>query len=73
MLVSLQIHLVDEIRCKTTTNSMHQLTIFLLTGIPVRVSGENEKLMHNKFCLIDGTNAKGILITGSLNWTYGVS
>lgn len=42
-------------------------------GIPVRVSGENEKLMHNKFCLIDGTNARGVLITGSLNWTYGVS
>lgn len=42
-------------------------------GISVRVSGEGEKLMHHKFCLIDGTTAKGVLITGSLNWTYGVS
>lgn len=49
------------------------LNFIFKPGIPVRVSGENEKLMHNKFCLIDGTNAKGVLITGSLNWTYGVS
>ncbi|XP_031639957.1 mitochondrial cardiolipin hydrolase-like [Contarinia nasturtii] len=40
-------------------------------GIHVKVSGEGDKLMHHKFCLIDGTTAKGLLLTGSLNWTYG--
>ncbi|XP_055298904.1 mitochondrial cardiolipin hydrolase-like [Sitodiplosis mosellana] len=40
-------------------------------GISVRISGEDDKLMHHKFCLIDGTSPKGVLITGSLNWTYG--
>lgn len=42
-------------------------------GISIRVSGEQHKLMHHKFCLIDATTANGVLITGSLNWTYGVS
>lgn len=47
--------------------------MFCCKGIHVRISGEGDKLMHHKFCLIDGTSAKGVLITGSLNWTYGVS
>lgn len=46
---------------------------YVVLGVSVRVSGEADKLMHHKFCLIDGTNARGALITGSLNWTYGVS
>lgn len=46
---------------------------FIFAGISVRVSGEGDKLMHHKFCLIDGTSNRGLIITGSLNWTYGVS
>lgn len=50
---------------------LHIDAIFCI-GISVRISGEADKLMHHKFCLIDGTSAKGALITGSLNWTYTV-
>lgn len=50
---------------------LHMHAIFC-KGISVRISGEADKLMHHKFCLIDGTSAKGALITGSLNWTYTV-
>lgn len=35
--------------------------------------GDVTKKMHHKFCLIDGTRSDGVLITGSLNWTYSVS
>lgn len=30
-------------------------------------------LMHNKYCIIDGESDVGVLITGSLNWTFSVS
>lgn len=53
-------------------------------GVDVRVVGDGEKYMHNKFCLIDVTHNEkyselnqhptgGLLINGSLNWTGGVS
>lgn len=49
-----------------------RLLHIIIIGISVRISGEGDALMHHKFCLIDGTSAKGVLITGSLNWTYTV-
>lgn len=53
-------------------------------GVAVRVAGDGNNYMHNKFCLIDVTlnekdfneNAhptKGLVMTGSLNWTSNVS
>lgn len=54
------------------TDKSVEFCVFFI-GVAVRVSGEDDKLMHNKFCLIDGTASRGILITGSMNWTYGVS
>lgn len=50
--------------------------VYLMLGIKVRVlgtSGDGEKLMHNKFCIIDSTSPEGIVINGSLNWTHQVS
>lgn len=47
--------------------------VYFSTGISVRMCGDATKKMHHKFCLIDGTRADGVLITGSLNWTYSVS
>lgn len=53
-----------------------------LTGAWVRVVGNGENLMHNKFCLIDVTTNEdmriihpnnGLLINGSLNWTSNVN
>lgn len=53
-------------------------------GIPVRIAGDKDLYMHNKFCLIDVlTNEtkfkenthplNGVLINGSMNWTSNVS
>lgn len=41
-------------------------------GIEVKVAGEEKKLMHNKFCLIDKTSFDGVVISGSSNWTHNV-
>lgn len=52
-------------------------------GIPIRIAGNKDLYMHNKFCLIDvltnetkfNENAhplNGLLISGSLNWTSNV-
>lgn len=39
------------------------------------MSGTENNLMHHKFCLIDtdGWFFVGTIITGSMNWTFGVS
>lgn len=53
------------------------------TGIPVRIAGNGDLYMHNKYCLIDvltdETKYKenthplnGVLINGSMNWTTNV-
>lgn len=55
-----------------------------VTGVAVRIAGDGEKLMHNKFYLIDVLvdetkfpeknqhSSNGLLINGSLNWTTNV-
>lgn len=51
-----------------------QIHHYLYTGVDIKIVGEEYRLMHHKFCLID-TNQRlrlGTVITGSLNWTYGV-
>ncbi|XP_055298903.1 mitochondrial cardiolipin hydrolase-like [Sitodiplosis mosellana] len=52
----------------------HTAFISLKTaGVHIKIAGEEKKLMHHKFCLID-TNRwinVGMIISGSLNWTYG--
>lgn len=56
---------------------------FYFVGIPIRIAGNKDLYMHNKFCLIDVlTNEtkfkenshplNGLLISGSLNWTSNV-
>lgn len=53
------------------------------TGIPVRIAGNGDLYMHNKYCLIDvltdetkykeNTHSlNGVLINGSMNWTTNV-
>jgi cardiolipin hydrolase len=34
-------------------------------GVPVRHDGSRQRLMHHKFCVIDGA----VVLTGSFNWT----
>lgn len=60
------------------------MSVFLyFPGVAVRIAGDGEKYMHNKFCLIDVLyNEKnavenrhpndGLVINGSLNWTANV-
>lgn len=36
-------------------------------------STSTNSLMHNKYCIIDGESDVGVLITGSLNWTFSLS
>ncbi|XP_031639958.1 mitochondrial cardiolipin hydrolase-like [Contarinia nasturtii] len=40
-------------------------------GVNVKVAGDERKLMHNKFCLIDPMSPNSVLINGSLNWSTG--
>lgn len=58
--------------------------MLLSIGIAVRIAGDGEKYMHNKFCLIDVLvdesgfkenkhPVNGVLINGSMNWTANVS
>lgn len=50
----------------------------------MRIAGDGDRYMHNKFCLIDVLNGEdgfnennhpnnGLLINGSLNWTTNVT
>ena len=50
----------------------HILLFSLLSGVDVRLVGNEKRLMHNKFCLIDSMSSNGIVISGSLNWSNGV-
>lgn len=58
--------------------------MLLSIGIAVRIAGDGERYMHNKFCLIDvlvdesgfkenSHPVNGVLINGSMNWTANVS
>lgn len=65
-------------------SSGSQINVLQAAGVPVRIAGDGEKYMHNKFCLIDVLHnensttenlhpQKGLLINGSMNWTANVS
>lgn len=41
-------------------------------GVEVRKAGKGREKMHNKFCVIDAKFPYGVVITGSLNWTFYV-
>ena len=60
-----------------------KLLFLCFPGVAIRIAGNGDKYMHNKFCLIDvlynesGADenthpVKGILINGSMNWTTNV-
>lgn len=47
--------------------------VYNFTGVSVRKSGDDKMKMHNKFCVVDPNESTGVVISGSLNWSYAVS
>ncbi|XP_031625226.1 mitochondrial cardiolipin hydrolase-like [Contarinia nasturtii] len=71
------IRIISDSSMIASSNS--QINRFQKSGINVRIAGDGDLYMHNKFCLIDvlsGEKSKenthplnGVLINGSMNWT----
>lgn len=67
------------VACQSMIGPYSKINELQLKSVPVRIGGDGDNCMHNKFCLIDVNEKSGIsgiwhpynglLITGSMNWT----